>query len=194
MQKVVILIISIVILCVGCATKENQPYIESTTQITIPENETIISLSPNSRYRAEAYGTNKNITAAGLYPYEGIRIVDVENSEVLFKMPGYYVIDFDWSPDGRYVGIYYEARIYGESIVFDTKDRESILLPKLEDIALNYGENEKPQENRPDPYFHIVEWKDEETVVIDFRWNRENIEPFSGRFNFNINTHKVSYK
>lgn len=194
MKRILILVISITILCVGCDAREIQPSIESTLQSTSPGNKTITSISPNGKYCAEAYGTNTNITAAGLYPYEGIRVLDVESNEVLFKMPGYYVADFTWSPGGHYVGIYYEARTNGESIIFDANNQKEILLPKLEDIAINYSENEKPQENRPDPYFRIVEWIDDETVVIDFRWNRETLEPFSGRFNFNIRTSKVTYK
>jgi hypothetical protein len=214
-KKLVILVISIIIICVGCGIREKEVNIENPgtiqavvpgneiitskenpnkIQTGIPENETVASLSPNGKYRAEAYGTNQNVTAGGLFPYEEIRVVDVENNEILFKMPGYYAVDFVWSPDGRYVGIYYEARTYGESVIYDTKNRKSISLPKLRDIASHYGESNKPQENRPDPYFHITAWEDDETVVIDFSWNRENVEPFNGRFTYNIDTQKVSYK
>lgn len=113
--------------------------------------------------------------------------------------PGYYVVNFTWSPDGRYVGIYYEARIYGESIVYDTKDRKVISLPSLNDIAPHYGEGVKPRapENRPDPYFRVSGWENEETVIVDFHWTKEveeDEEGFNGQYTFNLKTKVVYYK
>ena len=192
MKKVVLLIAIITVLCAGCDIKGNQAALEQVIPMDILENQNITSLSPDGRYRAEAYGTNKNVTAGGLYPYEGIRVVHVESNEVLYKMSGYYTVDFMWSPDSRYVGIYHEARVYGESIVFDTKEKRPISLPTLEDIASRYGEHVKPNEVRPDPYFRIVEWESEETVVVEFRWSKEDSEYFNGKFNFNVNTLEIS--
>ncbi|KUO71011.1 MAG: hypothetical protein APF77_15030 [Clostridia bacterium BRH_c25] len=195
MKRVLLIIIAVAILCVGCGKKESQSNIENVIQDTTPKNETKTSLSPTGKYLAEAYGTITTITAGGLYPYEGIRVLDADNDEVLWKMePGYYTVDFTWSPDGRYVGIYYEVRVYGESIVFDTKDKKLISLPKLVDIAPHYSESVKPQENRPDPYFSIAGWKNVETVIVDFRWSKEDGEYFNGQYTFNMKTHTVSYK
>ncbi|MEW9123462.1 MAG: hypothetical protein AB2421_12205 [Thermotaleaceae bacterium] len=195
-MKKMILIISIVsIFCIGCVEKESHSNIDNVIQDTTPKNETKTSIDPTGRYRAEAYGTITTITAGGLYPYEGIRVLDVNNDEVLWQMePGYYTVEFTWSPDGRYVAIYYEARIYGESIVFDTKDRKLIALPTLAEIASYYGESVKPQENRPDPYFRIIGWENAETVVVDFRWSKEDGEYFNGQYTFNVKTHTVTYK
>ena len=195
MKKAILLIIAVTILCVGCTKKESQLSIENIIQDSTPKNQTKTSLSPTGQHLAEAYGTITTITAGGLYPYEGIRVIDADNDEILWKMePGYYTVDFTWSPDGRYAGIYYEARIYGESIIFDTKDKKLISLPTLDDIAPHYGESVKPQKNRPDPYFSIAGWENEETVIIDFRWSKEDGEYFSGQYTFSIKTHTVSYE
>ena len=129
MKKVILIIFTVATLCIGCVEKESQLNIENVIQDTNPKNQTQTSLSPNGKYRAEAYGTITTITAGGLYPYEGIRVLKEDNDEVLWKMePGYYTVNFTWSPDGRYVAVYYEARIYGESIVFDTMDKKLIEL------------------------------------------------------------------
>ncbi|NLG89266.1 MAG: hypothetical protein GX494_08685 [Clostridiaceae bacterium] len=162
------------------------------TDVIIRENETITSLSPDGKYRAEAYGTVTTITAGGFYPYEGIRIYDIERNEVLWEMePGGYTVSFIWSPDGKCVGIYYTGRIWGESIVVDIEKKQQISLPKLEEIASFYGEDVKPQEDRPDPYFEISGWENSETAVVDFRWTKANGDEFSGRYLYNVKTKEI---
>lgn len=194
MSRVFFIFILVVILCPGYAANGKQPSIVSITQERNQRNENKTSLSPNEKYRAEAYGTLSNITAGGLFPYEGIRVLNVDNVDVIWKMePGYYIVKFLWSSDSRYIGIYYEARIWGESIVFDVMNKKLISLPKLEDIAPHYGNLGKPQENRPDPYFKISEWLNAETVVVDFYWNKEDGEVFNGQYIFNLSTNTVSY-
>jgi len=154
-----------------------------------PQNETVTSFSPDGKYRAEAYGTNTAITAGGLYPYEGIRIISTENDDVIWEMEsGGYTVSFTWSPDSRYAGIYYTGRIWGESIIVDIVNKETISLPELDEIAARYNESEKPQESRPDPYFEIRGWEDPQTVIVDFSWTKENGEEFSGQYTYNIKT------
>lgn len=195
MKKVLWVFFLVAFLCAGCTAKTPQANTDLEAPTSVPENQTKISLSHNDKYRGEAYGTITTITAGGLYPYEGIRVVDTSNDEVLWKMePGYYVVDFAWSPEDRYVGIYYEARIYGESIVFDTHDKKVISLPNLEDIAAHYGQKVKPQENRPDPYFKITGWENPDTAIVEFRWNKEDADYFEGSFTFNVKTGVVAYK
>lgn len=175
--------------------KEEQSIITNTTQEMYSENETIASLSPDGKYRAEAYGTITRITAGGLFPYEGIRILNVDNDDVIWRMePGGYTVSFSWSPDSSYAGVYYTGRIWGESIVVDIKDKKSISLPKLDEIASRYGESAKPQENRPDPYLKISGWENAETVIVDFSWTKVDGEEFSGQYTFNIKTNTVVYK
>lgn len=200
MKRVVVFILVITVFCFGCVKKEietinNDPSNkESVAHESIRQNQTKSLISPNSKYRAEAYGTIATVTAGGLYPYKGISVVDVEKNEVIWKMePGYYFVDFVWSQDSHYVGIYYEARIYGESVIINTMDRKIISLPALIDIASHYDESVKPQGNRPDPYFKIVGWKDTERVIVDFRWSKEDSEYFSGQYIFNLKTHEITY-
>lgn len=165
------------------------------TDAAIKENETITSLSPNGKYRAEAYGTNTGITAGGLFPCEGIRILSADNGDIIWNMEsGGYTVNFAWSPDSQYLGIYYTGRIWGESIVVDIKDKEKISLPKLDEIASHCDASVKPQENRPDPYFEICGWEDSETVIVDFCWTKEDGDEFNGQYTFNIKTKEVVYK
>jgi len=161
----------------------------------IKENETIISLSPDGKYRAEAYGTITWITAGGHFPYEGVRILSTDNEDIIWSMePGGYTVSFTWSLDSQYLGIYYTGRIWGESIVIEIKDKNQISLPRLDEIAFHYDESVKPQENRPDPYFEICGWEDPETVIVDFRWTKEDGDEFDGQYTFNIKTNEVVYK
>ncbi len=158
-------------------------------------NETITSFSPDGKYCAEAYGTNTDITAGGLFPYEGIRILHVDTNNVIWEMkPGGYTVSFTWSLDSRYAGIYYTGRIWGESFVVDIKDEKLISLPNLDEVASHYDNGVKPQENRPDPYFVIDEWEDTETVIVNFCWTKADGEEFNGQYAFNIKTNTVVYK
>lgn len=195
MKKALFIIFFVAFLSSSCNKEVNQTNMVNATQETNPKNQIQASLSPNGKYRAEAFGTNTNITAGGLYPYEGIRILNTDNGEVIWKMePGYYSVGFAWSPDSRYLGIYYEARTWGESIVFDTKDKKSIPLPALNDIAPHYGESVKPQENRPDPYFRAAAWENAEILVVDFHWIKGDGENFNGQYTFNVKTNAILYK
>ncbi|HEY8420680.1 MAG TPA: hypothetical protein VIL05_02915 [Thermoclostridium sp.] len=49
----------------------------------LAKNESVISVSPDGKYRAEAYGAITDVTAGGLFPYEGIRILNVVDDEVI---------------------------------------------------------------------------------------------------------------
>jgi hypothetical protein len=176
-------------------TKNNDEALLNALQEMYPENENITSYSPDGKYIGEAYGTITEITAGGFFPYEGIRILNVDDDDVIWEMkPGGYEISFIWSPDSQYVGIYYTGRTWGESIVVDIKGEKSISLPKLEEIVSHYGESVKPEESRPDPYFEICGWKDSKTVIVDFRWTKVDGEKFNGQYTFNVKTNEVVYR
>jgi hypothetical protein len=195
MRDMFLVILVSVMMSLGCNKIEKHLNMLKITQDTSPNNQFQISVSPDGKYRAEAYGTISSITAGGLFPYEGIRVVKAENGDIIWKMePGYYVVKFSWSPDSRYVGIYYEARIWGESVVFDVQTNKLILLPTINEITQHYSESVKPQENRPDPYLRICGWKDAETIIVNFRWNKKNGEYFNGQYAFNVNSRTVSFK
>ncbi|NLM46468.1 MAG: hypothetical protein GX200_06685 [Firmicutes bacterium] len=167
----------------------------ASTDPIIRENKTITSLSPDGKYRAEAYGTITTITAGGLFPYEGVRILSVDNGDIIWSMEHWaYTVSFTWSPNSQYLGIYYTGRIWGESIIVDIENKEQISLPKLVEIASHYGENVKPQEDRPDQYFEICGWEDSETVIVDFCWTKADGEEFNGQYTFNVKTYEVVYK
>jgi len=167
----------------------------ASTDPIIRENEAITSLSPDGKYRAEAYGTVTDITAGGLFPYEGVRILSVDNGDIIWSMEHWaYTVSFTWSPDSQYLGIYYTGRIWGKSIVVDIKNKEQISLPYLDETASHYDESVKPQEDRPDPYFEIRGWEDSETVIVDFCWTRAEGDEFNGQYTFNVKTHEAVYK
>jgi hypothetical protein len=204
-STVFILLLIVVLIISGCSMGADSKYesssrtspkeTESSVQENIPQNETIVLLSPDGKYRAEAYGTLTDITAGGFFPYEGVRVIDVKSEEVLWnKEPGGYTVKFLWSSDSRYVGIYFTYRIWGESVVADAKDKKEINLPKLSDLASHFGEEAKPHQDRPDPYLEITEWKDSETVIVDFRWIKEDGDEFTGRYTYNVKTGVLTFQ
>jgi hypothetical protein len=73
--------------------------------------------------RIESFGVNKGITAGGMYPAEGLRMVDTASEQVPWlTTPGYYNHSFLWSPDNRYEGINFETRISGGTFIVDTQN------------------------------------------------------------------------
>ena len=204
MRKVLFIIWIISLISSGCLKKEEHK-VENTSPNNIKvkaetksidkkNNKNQIFVSPTGEYRAEAYGTDTSVTAGGLYPFEGIRVVNVENNDIIWKMePGYYMVDFIWSPNGRYVGIYYEARIYGESIIFDTKNKEVIALPSMTDTSTHTSKKNKPQENPPDPYLRISTWKNNESVNVNYKWSKDDGDIFEGSYSFNVIKKQATY-
>jgi len=187
----ILMLISLAVLSIsGCLNSTNA----TENDDGVLQNEPIISVSPDGKYRAEAFGTITEITAGGLFPYKGVRIISVDKEEVIWKMePGGYTVSFTWSPDCKYVGIYYTGRIWGESIVVDVNEMKHISLPELDEVASHYDASVKPQEDRPDPYFEIQGWKDSETVIVNFRWTKADGDEFSGWYTFNVKTNEAAY-
>ncbi len=166
----------------------------------IPENETLRVDSPDGTYRAEAYGTNKGITAGGLYPYEGLRVIRNSDETTVWKGDGYYKAEFLWSGDSRYVAVYREARIYGECFLVDAGTGKAISLPDIDTLSAHMDAPTQPAANRPDPFFKAVEWVNGTTVRINYRWTaQEGGKEVSGTYDFNIisgdilaNTYQIS--
>jgi hypothetical protein len=159
---------------------------------SIPENETLRVVSPDGKYRAEAYGTNKSITAAGLYPYEGLRVIRSSDEVVIWSGEGYYIVEFIWSSNSKYVAVYGEARIYGECFVVDAEAGEAIGLPSLNDISGQLDAASQPAANRPDPYFKAVGWVNDTTLRVNFRWMAQEDERIvSGTYEYDITSGNI---
>ncbi len=143
--------------------------------------------SPNGRFRLETYGVNLDITAAGLYPANGIRLIDTEKSKVVWSMsPGYYRTGFWWSSDSRHAAIYYEARTYGTTAILDTETMEVTELPAIAELQKQTKTDITERDVRPDPYFEAAGWKDDRWVEIGFQWTGQTTENVSGRFLFDV--------
>lgn len=170
-------------------TDDIEPETDLAEEIT--DNIPIKLLSPDGKYMAEAYGTNKNITAGGLYPYERIIVQNIDTGEVIWEMPGGYTVEFLWSADSRYLAVNYTGRIWGECIILDVTYKKEINLPSLDTIASHFGEEYKPQDERPDPYFRIADFENSDSVKVEFSWLCENGDIFEGRFTFNFVTNEV---
>lgn len=151
------------------------------------ENEPIVSYSPDGKYCAEASGTVFSVPAGGLYPYELIYVWDIVSGEIIWGMrPAGYTVEFVWSEDSRYLGVYNTGRIWGESIILDLADRKVINLPSLDAIASCYENAPKPQEDRPDPYIRIVGFENLDTVLAEIKWMDDDSEIFTGQFLYNF--------
>jgi beta-lactamase regulating signal transducer with metallopeptidase domain len=155
---------------------------------SIPDNGTLRVDSPDGTYRAEAYGTNKGVTAAGLYPYEGLRVVRNSDDAVLWRGSGYYEAEFLWSGDSRYVAVYGEARTYGTCFVVDARTGNAVELPGLTSVAEHLDAGAQPDGGRPDPYFRALEWQDDTTLRVSYRWTSAEGKDVSGSYTFNIAT------
>jgi hypothetical protein len=154
---------------------------------SIPENETLRVDSPDGTYRAEAYGTNKNITAAGMYPYEGLRIIRNSDETTVWSGDGCYTADFVWSSNSKYAAVYTQARIYGECFIVDADTGSIIELPSAQTVSELLGASSQPSAERPDPYFRPVGWVNDTTVRVDYRWTaREGGRTVSGTYEYDI--------
>jgi len=167
---------------------------------SIPENETLRVASPNGAYTAEAYGRDTDITAAGRYPYEGLRVIRKSDGTTVWNGDGYYNAEFIWSGDSKYVAVYGEARTWGECFIVDAETGQVIKLPDINIVSAQLDADSQPADNRPDPIFKAVEWVNDRTICVDYRWiAKEGEKAVSGTYEYDIisgnivsNTSKIS--
>lgn len=152
---------------------------------SIKENETLRADSPDGKYRAEAYGTNKGITAGGLYPYEGVRIIRNADETVIWNGDGYYLVEFLWSSNSKYVAISGTARIYGVCFIVDADTGKVIELPDADTLSAQMDAASQPASSRPDPYFMAAEWINDTTIRVNYRWTaQEGENEVSGTYDY----------
>ena len=101
-------------------------------------------------------------------------------------VPGYFRASFLWSPDSRFVAVYYEARTEGGTILLDTETMEPVNLPTMEALQKETGDNITPRSFRPDPYYEATRWVDDHVVEIGFRWVSEKEQDVDGTFCFDV--------
>lgn len=158
---------------------------------SIPENVTLRVDSPDGTYRAEAYGTNSNITAAGMYPYEGLRVIRNSDESIVWSGDGYYMTEFLWNSGSRYVAVNGEARIYGECFIVDADNGMVIKLPDADTISAQLDASSQPDANRPDPYFKAVEWVNDTAVRVRYRWMAQGEKAVSGMYEYDIENENI---
>ena len=147
----------------------------------------VVSVSPDGRFRAETFGIRIDITSGGMYPADGIRLVEHDGNRLLWSMePGYYRTVFLWSADSRYVAIYYEARIYGTLVVLDTKTMTAIELPTMEVLQQATKQDISQRDFRPDPYLEPGRWLDDGRLEVAFTWVGQKEQDIVGRFVFRV--------
>ncbi len=121
--------------------------------------------------------------------------MNLDNGDIIWNSTSpFYGVDFSWSSDSRYVGMYFVSRIEGSSVVFDIMERKLILLPDLTEVYSHFGEIAKPREFRPDPDFKFIGWENPDTAIVDFKWITNDSGEFTGRYTFNVHFKKVTYK
>ena len=155
--------------------------------VTVPAS----AVSPDGRYRIETYGENREVTAGGLYPVEGIRLINTASGEEIWSMTGYYTQSFFWSSDSRYVAVSYEARMWGGAVIVDAKDGSVIDLPDVEALRKHWKGETTVNETRPDPYFQVTEWLDASRVTVSFTWNGLDGSVYSGTYLFDVESRKI---
>lgn len=164
-----------------------QIYTAALTDASIPENETLCADSPNGAYAAEAYGTDAGVTAAGRYPYEGLRVIRKADGTTVWNGDGYYSAEFIWSGDSRYVAVYGEARTWGECFLVDAETGKVVELPDISTVPAQLGAQSQPADNRPDPMFKAVEWVNDTTIRVDYLWKaRDGEKTVTGTYEYDI--------
>jgi len=148
--------------------------------------------SPDGNYRIETYGTNRNVTAGGLFPAEGIRLLNIAAERTEWSMPGYYTQSFLWSPDSRYVSVSYMARIWGGTIVVDTSDFSEIGLPGLDEIRKRWDGTTTVNEYRADPYTEAAEWLDDTRLSVKVKWSGSDSIDYSGTYVYDVSTRELT--
>lgn len=149
-------------------------------------------VSPDARFRMEAFGVDTDMTAGGMYPANGIRLVEQETDRVRWAMePGYYRSVCVWSPDGRYAALYVEARIYGTTMLLDTTTMEPIELPGFAELQKHAQADITERSFRPDPYFEVTRWVNDRQVEIRFVWVGEKVEEVRGTFVFDVESRSM---
>lgn len=142
--------------------------------------------SPDSKYCAETYGVNTNVTAGGLYPSKKIRIREISSGNIVWEMTGYYGCSFYWSSDSQKVAISYVARIYGDTVIVDTKDFSEILVPIPEELMRYF------RSFRPDSYVMVDQWIDNINLAINITYTGSDELNHSGRYVFIPTTGEVT--
>ncbi|MCR8656661.1 hypothetical protein [Paenibacillus endoradicis] len=147
----------------------------------------VSATSSDGIYRIETFGVNKEITAGGLYPVEGIRLVDTASEQVQWlNTPGYYNNSFLWSADDRYVAVNFESRISGGTYILDTQNMTEIALPYVEQLQQNWVTDTTINEARSDPYFFVVEWLNSSQVSVSFQWTGLEDKLYSGTYSYDV--------
>jgi|GEM_PF-6757051 len=147
--------------------------------------------SPDGKYRIESFGVIKDVTAGGIYPAEGIRVVDNETEQVLWSMyPGYYAQTFLWSANNQYVAVNIETRISSGTFVIDTMTMTEIPLPQIEQVRESLKTDTSLNESRPDPYFSFLDWLTEEQLSVSFQWTGID-EIYKGTYIYDVTEKKL---
>ena len=154
------------------------------TEVILEEPQVLHSstVSPDSKYIAETYGVNENITAAGLYPSREIRIRELTTDQIVWSMTGSYSCNFLWTLDSRYLAVSYTARTYAETVIVDTKDFTTVMVPIPKQIEENM------QEFRADVYLYAREWEEAGGPLIDYRYTGKDSMEHYGTFNYELST------
>lgn len=190
-KSIVTILIIALITCSACTAKENEQHdiVGDVIDLDVIHS---VEMSSNGLYRIESFGIMEKITAAGLYPAEGIRLVKVEMDEELWSMtPGYYKQSFLWSPNDRYVAIYVEARTYGETIVVDTKTMTELSLPTIEQLRHSLNTATTINEDRADPYLKHTKWLSNDELSVTFQWTGEDDIQYVGVFTYHVTDQKL---
>lgn len=175
--------------------QETAGSLESTDlEVEIADNETISKTSPDGLYTIEMYGTYTGITAGGLYPYEAIQLIRVEDDSVIWSSDyGYYMADFLWSEDSRYVAVNGMARCYSVSFLVDTSNGEIIDLPDYPTISAHYEFLKQYGTDFSYLYLRVSKWNDNNTVTLEFHGESDTEEDISGSYTYQLETEEINY-
>jgi hypothetical protein len=161
------------------------------TDTTPIQNKTLEVFSPNELYKIEMSGTDTNITAGGLFPYDGVNLINIETNEVIWSLGfGYYTVSFLWSDDSRYVAITGMARSRSEAYIIDTEEIKVISLPDYYQVSSFFESKNQSIEDFSYVYFSILEWVDNQTVIAKIE-KEDDSDNISWTYSFNLETNEM---
>ncbi|MPN44577.1 hypothetical protein SDC9_192142 [bioreactor metagenome] len=129
-----------------------------------------------------------------------MRVIRKSDGTTVWNGDGYYSAEFIWSGDSKYVAVSGEARTWGACFIVDAETGQVIKLPDINIVSAQLHVESQPADNRPDPIFKAVEWVNDTTICVDYRWiAKEGEKAVSGTYEYDIisgnivsNTSKIS--
>lgn len=146
--------------------------------------------SPDKKYRAESAGMSEG-TVSGCVSLKEMRIINLENGEIVWSDEGFLNNKFLWSPDGNYLAIRYSGRTWTETKVIETRTWSEIQNPNIDGLLLVTGQDTTLADQgiiKIEP----EKWETDNLLSLKAEWDTSEGNRISGEFQYDVQTHVYS--